>query len=88
MRLRSGKNPSIRFEKKSDQDDHQNLKASPGRKTPSLEKPSEQEQFNNIYKNLEIPGAFTEKIKIYLRQNQTHSLHKSKRMKLTYLIDK
>ena len=43
-------------------------------------KPNKQEQFDNIYKNLEIPGAFTDKIKIYLRKNQTHSLHKTKRI--------
>jgi len=44
-------------------------------------KQNNQDAFNNIYKDLSQPGAYTQKIKRYLRQNVTHSLHKSVRKK-------
>ena len=40
---------------------------------------NEQNDFDRLYKDLAHPGAFTEKIKRYLRQNVPHSLHKPKR---------
>ena len=38
-----------------------------------------QKQFDALYSDLSQPGAFTSKIRRYLRQNVIHSLHKSKR---------
>ena len=40
-----------------------------------------QSQFDTLYSDLAQPGAYTQKIKIYLRNNVTHSLHRSKRKK-------
>ena len=40
-----------------------------------------QEAFNQVYKDLSQPGAFTQKMKKYLNSNITHSLHKSRRKK-------
>ena len=42
---------------------------------------SNQEQFDSLYSDLAQPGAFTQKIKLYLRKNKTHSLHRPKRKK-------
>ena len=38
-----------------------------------------QKQFDALYSDLSQPGAFTSKIRRYLRQNVVHSLHKNKR---------
>ena len=35
-----------------------------------------QNEFDKLYKDLTQPGSFSAKIKRYLRQNETHSLHK------------
>ena len=40
-----------------------------------------QQAFNQVYRDLAQPGSFTRKIEKYLRQNQTHSLHKPRRKK-------
>ena len=40
---------------------------------------NEQDEFDKLYKDLSRPGAFTNKIKLYLKRNQTHSLHRPKR---------
>ena len=45
----------------------------------NLKKVSDQEKFDNLYKNLLQPGAFTNKIVKYLQKNTTHSLHKGVR---------
>ena len=37
--------------------------------------------FNQVYQDLAQPGSFSQKIAKYLRQNQTHSLHKPRRKK-------
>ena len=47
--------------------------------SPSLEANSTQNQFDELYQDLSQPGAFTAKIKRYLRKNVIHSLHKQKR---------
>ena len=46
--------------------------------TPTL---TNQQAFNQVYHDLAQPGSFTRKIAKYLRQNQTHSLHKPRRKK-------
>ena len=46
--------------------------------TPTL---SNQQAFDQVYHDLAQPGSFTRKIARYLRQNQTHSLHKPRRKK-------
>ena len=46
---------------------------------PRQEAVNKQNDFDRLYKDLTQPGAFTEKIKRYLRQNVPHSLHKPKR---------
>ena len=40
-----------------------------------------QKAFNIVYSDLQQPGSFSSKIKRYLRQNETHSLHKPVRRK-------
>ena len=40
-----------------------------------------QQKFNTLYSDLSQPGAYTQKIKLYLRKNETHSLHRPKRKK-------
>jgi L-rhamnose mutarotase len=40
-----------------------------------------QEKFDTLYSDLAQPGAYTQKIKLYLRKNETHSLHRPKRKK-------
>ena len=46
---------------------------------PSHQIEEDQNEFNELYKSLSVPGAFSSKIKKFLRQNITHSLHKSLR---------
>ena len=82
MKLRSGKNP-----------DNQRKNLEKDLKLPPLPKKlnhpkkinqpdqNKQNEFDKLYKDLKQPGAFTNKIKIYLRRNQTHSLHRPKRKK-------
>ncbi len=41
----------------------------------------EQNEFDKLYQSLSIPGAFSTKIKKFLRRNETHSLHKTVRKK-------
>ena len=50
-------------------------------KNPSLQNQSNQEAFDQVYRDLSQPGAFTQKIKKYLYSNKTHSLHKPRRKK-------
>ena len=47
--------------------------------TQSTPVPTNQQLFDELYKDLSQPGAYTEKIKRYLRKNETHSLHKAVR---------
>ena len=49
------------------------------RQIPSPRVTDAQKQFNALYQDLSQPGAFTSKIRRYLRQNVIHSIHKSKR---------
>ena len=55
--------------------------ANPANPRASLNTPTltYQQAFNQIYHDLAEPGSFTRKIAKYLRQNQTHSLHKPRR---------
>ena len=47
--------------------------------TPSQKAVDTQKQFDALYSDLSQPGAFTSKIKEYLRKNVIHSLHKNRR---------
>jgi hypothetical protein len=40
-----------------------------------------QHKFDTLYSDLAQPGAYTQTIKLYLRKNETHSLHRPKRKK-------
>ena len=40
-----------------------------------------QQNFDNVYSDLQQPGAFTKKLKRYFRKNETASLHKTRRKK-------
>ena len=46
---------------------------------PASNQISAQDHFNALYKDLQQPGAFTNKLLRYLRKNTTYSLHKSRR---------
>jgi hypothetical protein len=80
MRLRSGKNPvNPRKHQEKDQESLLPPKNLNQPKKPDPLNLNEQDEFDKLYKDLSRPGAFTYKIKLYLRRNQTHSLHRPKR---------
>ena len=87
MRLRSGKEPKKRRETKNLQNlgrkEGSNLAQQLKKVKPvqSLKKVSNQKEFDNVYKDLLQPGAYTNKIVKYLQKNNVHSLHKGVRKK-------
>ena len=60
------------------QENQLNPRPAPPVTTPTR---SNQQAFDQVYHDLAQPGSFTRKIAKYLRQNQTHSLHKPRRKK-------
>ena len=86
MKLRSGRNPNAEEkpnQKKPSEEENTQSQARKPTETvpPPLSQPrvTDQETFDTTYKNLVYPGAYTKKLLRYLRQNQTHSLHRGVR---------
>ena len=86
MRLRSGKQNEAEITPKSSllQNEVNGKIPSQVLKQPIIQPKlnlNNQDKFDSLYSDLAQPGAFTQKIKLYLRKNQTHSLHRPKRQK-------
>ena len=86
MRLRSGKQNEAEITPKSSllQNEVNGKIPSQVLKQPIIQPKlnlNNQDKFDSLYSDLAQPGAFTQKIKLYLRKNQTHSLHRPKRKK-------
>ena len=87
MKLRSGrearKNAKTKNRKKLERSGERSLSLQLKRvkQVESQKKVSSQAEFDNLYRDLLQPGAFTNKIIKYLQKNQTHSLHKGVRKK-------
>ena len=87
MKLRSGKNPrkkaNLRKLRNQGRGVENNLSHQPQKvkQAKNLKQVSSQNEFDELYKDLLQPGAYTSKLIKYLRRNTTHSLHKGVRKK-------
>ena len=84
MKLRSGtqkQNLPKNQENESEDQRHRNIPLSNQTRPKQTNELTLQQNFDNVYHDLQQPGAFTKKLQRYFRRNETASLHKTRRKK-------
>ena len=84
MKLRSGTQKESRQENQENEREDQRRPNTPPSNQTQPQPTNEltlQQNFDNVYNNLQQSGAFTKKLKRYFRKNETASLHKTRRKK-------